>query len=491
MAESIYSITDGIDIDYDITRPPGVAGAIVNDINRQAFRDQKRLSVLSALQILSCVSAPSLRTPFGSKGSLYTVGIAPTASGKDIGMKYTKKALKSIGIPVYQKIPSAKSINKVLIDSDGVAVYVLDEVHEFFDALDNSRSPAYLKEIGGSMLNLYTDDDRSFDILEKREAKKEAQEAKKAIEKECRDTGIVLGSGEHKRRIEEVDLTLNKILNGINMPFFAMSGYSTPDNMRQLFSAKNFESGLSGRLLIVVGDEEVSRMEFRINRDSVKVDERISQHLSALKNKRFGKAQFFDQQAIDAAKDCHDRFELHVNDQDIGSIARRSAELLSRVYTVLSVGDGGKIKREHVYWSFMFVCESFLDVWLRYRANVNEADNSYDARWAEIKDKISIKLKGSTVPKPVYKSKIVEALFRSKKSKLNTLVKNAFPTDFESGKAMIINIALAELMMNGAVNVEGGSKVSVMDAKKFPSTQAPRKFIDIYNSVAMQFRPRG
>ena len=51
MTDSIYSITDGIDIDYDITRPPGVAGAIVNDINRQAFRDQKRLSVLSALQI--------------------------------------------------------------------------------------------------------------------------------------------------------------------------------------------------------------------------------------------------------------------------------------------------------------------------------------------------------------------------------------------------------------------------------------------------------
>ena len=110
MTDSIYSITDGIDIDYDITRPPGVAGAIVNDINRQAFRDQKRLSVLSAMQILSCVSAPSLRTPFGGKSSLYTVGIAPTASGKDIGMKYTKKALKSIGIPVYQKLPSAKSI---------------------------------------------------------------------------------------------------------------------------------------------------------------------------------------------------------------------------------------------------------------------------------------------------------------------------------------------------------------------------------------------
>lgn len=49
---------------------------------------------------------------------------------------------------------------------------MLDEVHEFFDALDNPRSPAYLKEIGGSMLNLYTDDDRSFDILEKRGKKR-------------------------------------------------------------------------------------------------------------------------------------------------------------------------------------------------------------------------------------------------------------------------------------------------------------------------------
>ncbi len=491
MAESIYSITDGIDIDYDITRPPGVAGAIVNDINRQAFRDQKRLSVLSALQILSCVSAPKLTTPFGGKCNLYTIGIAPTASGKDIGMKYTKHALSAVGVAAYQKIPSAKSINKVLIDGDGVAVYIIDEVHGFFSSLDDPRSPVYLKEIGESILNLYTDDKRTFDILEKRETKKENQEAKKTIDKDCRDTGIVLGSGEHKRRVEEVDLTLNTILSGISMPFCALSGYSTPDNMRQLFSAKNFESGLSGRLLVVVGDEEVSRMEFRINRDSVKIDERISQHLSALKNKRFGKAQFLDQQAINAAEDCHNRFELYVNDQDVGSIARRSAELLSRVYTVLSVGDGGKIKREHVYWSFMFVCESFLDVWLRYRANVNEADNSYDARWAEIKDKISLKLKGSTVPKPVYKSKIVETVFRSKKSKLNTLVKNAFPTDFESGKAMIIDIALAELMMNGAVNVEGGNKVSVMDAKKFPSTQAPRKFIDIYNSVAMLFRPRG
>lgn len=479
----IYDITKDSGYKYDPLTPPGLCGAIIKDINPQAKRPQPRLSALAALQIVSCASAPAMKTPSGAKTNLYTIGIAPSCSGKEVGQAYIKEALGNLKIMVSPKPPSDKSVNRTLLAGDGRAVYLIDEVQSFFAAMDPAnKAPAYLAGIGETFLQLYTQQRRSFDILELREAEQEVKDEKRSIDKDAKAEGIASGSSEYNRRMAEAEKKLQVMQQGIENPFVALAGYSTPLEMKKVFSVRNFESGQAGRFLVVCGDDDRGMMEFIDNApEKVVVSATIMGALNRIHaSPVVGCIQYADQAAKDAAKEIHYRIEEMRNDPELGAVMARAMEMISRVFSVIAVGDGGKVKCEHVWWATHFVIESVIDAWSAYVGNTLEVDVGVEARWQELLNKIAYMAKNSTLDAPLYKSKIIEAVFRAKKSKLNTIVNNAYPMDKPGGKKYIVDMALMEMLKAGAINIEGANKVSKMNLSTIDSIQVPAQFHELF-----------
>ncbi len=82
--KTIYDLTADINKEkwYDITKPPGLAGEIADDIAAGEVREQPRLRAVAALHELVIASKGKIKTPSGMKGNLMTICIADSAGGR-------------------------------------------------------------------------------------------------------------------------------------------------------------------------------------------------------------------------------------------------------------------------------------------------------------------------------------------------------------------------------------------------------------------------
>jgi len=479
---SIFEVSKGIDLlPYDITKAPGLAGRITNDINAQANRLQPRLAVLSALHIISCACCPHSRSPRGMKLNLITVGIAPTGSGKDIGIQYMKKALSINGISVEGQINSAQLIGKTLIHNNGMAFFVIDEAHNMFDAMVSPRAPQYQREIGGEVLSVYSDRLKMFSLVVAKNIKEDVEKERLLIKKVCKDEGIVEGSPEEDSRLEKVKRKIDMVEKGITDPFFSLAAYSTPANLEKIFCAENMDSGLAGRVIFVRAPEERAEAQF-VEYSKMEICADVSLGVAKLKSRGGITVTWHGQDAVDLAKKIHYAFEKIRNDGSIGAVATRGFELVEKVASIIALGDGGAIKVEHLSWAFQFILESITDTWASSRVNESQDDDGWHARWTELSDKVVRVLIGTTSASPVSASQIVQRVFRSKKSRLYKLCSAAYPADIERGKKEFVRMALTQMLSIGAVDKDG-SKFWLFSPENIEKMQPSQEFVDVYNNV--------
>lgn len=481
MSSSIFSIVDGVDdFGYDILNPPGLAKLIVDDINKQAYRAQPRLSMLAALQIIAGVCAPNLLTPQASKTNLITMGVCLSGGGKDIGQQYMKALFGKLSIQVYSGIPSSQSISKSLLDTNGRAIYVIDEIQSLFGSMDGKSAPAYLRNIGNEMMSLYTDSIKKFNYLEIKGVKTEVEEDVKKETKKMKDEGISFGGGEYTRRMAEIMKRVDEVTSGIQNPYFAVAGYSTPQKLASIFSQENIESGLIGRMLVVIGSDERARAELKKYREKLTINTNVISGVARLKDLSLGQINFDCDETFEYAKKLNDRLEDHINDGELGSVMARAWNLIERVSTVLAAGDGGKVKIIHIKWAFITVCNSIFDLWTMHRSNASQEEDGFESRWFELRDRIIQCVRGKGFSDAIPKSKIIEKIFRSKKSRLYSVIQIAYPTDTKRGCTDVVNDCLTELLAAGVIDMNGKSFFQ-MNLSKADDVGPSKAFISVFS----------
>jgi hypothetical protein len=138
---------------------PGIVGELVHRILAVSLKPQPALALQAALAAMATLKGRKYRLMqgVGTPANLYTIGIAPTGSGKDHAQKCVSKLFTALGLPDIEfDVPvSGAGIAASLARSEyGLAC--MDEVGHVFAPMFASRPDARYQEISRTILRLFS-----------------------------------------------------------------------------------------------------------------------------------------------------------------------------------------------------------------------------------------------------------------------------------------------------------------------------------------------
>ncbi len=483
--DSVYDLMADINKEhwYDITKPPGIAGEIAMDIAAGEVREQPRLRAAAALHELIIASGGKVKTPSGMKGNLLTICIAESAGGKDRSQSHFKITAKDIskGGHVFGRIASSKDIGRTLVNSGGVATFIIDECHSMFGIMKNKNGAYYMQELGSEILSVYSDRLKKFSDLDILNAKETLGKEIKKLRSRAKDEAIATGEIQRQEAKLEREILL-PIQQGIEDPIFSMMCFSTPEKLGSIICAENIGTGLIGRGIFIKGKDGRSRKSNKFDHVTPK---NLIANLKSLDSGLPKVAKYENDAVMELSLMLDDNFEQLRNDVDIGAVVSRSFEQVEKVSTALSIGNHGVITEAMLMWSYCFVCESLLDVISMLRVNESEDGHGTIARWNEIKNRIQNILSGRNMEDRMSQSQLIQKVIKPKS--LNRLAESIGRTNGEEvayGAELVVTPVLQALITNGAIDSIGRG-YWISDAKKFTSTKISAKFMQIVDGVGL------
>lgn len=483
--ESVHDLMSDIDSKhwYDITKPPGLAGKLADDIGAGEIREQPRLRAVAALHELLIASGGRVKTPSGMKGNLLTICIAESAGGKDRSQNHFKIITKNIdkGQHVFGRIASSKDIGRTLVNSNGVATFVIDECHSLFGIMTNKTGAAYMQELGSEILSVYSDRLKKFSDLDILNAKEILEKEVKKLYKKGKDNGIVESEIKRQEALLERDI-LQPIMQGIEDPIFSMMCFSTPGKLSNIISQQHIESGLIGRGIFIKSPEGRQR---KVKRSYEGTPKSLLDELAQV-GKGQPKVAVYDCEATqELANMLDDRFEDLRNDEAVGAVIARSWEQVEKVATALSLGNKGIINEATLMWAYCFVVESLLDVVSLLNVNESKDELGTLSRWNEIKYRIENTLRGKTRADKLSQSALVQRVVKTQalRGLAQSLATNA-GEEFSHGAETLILPVVNELIKSKAIDCVGRG-YWINDPKKFEKTKMSAKFMQIVDGVGL------
>jgi hypothetical protein len=146
-----------------LPEPAGLVREIRDHILDTARSPQPELALAAALTIVG--SAMARRYSFENlRSNLYLVGVAPSASGKEVPLSAVTRILGDAGLANTLAGGEPKSGTAVLsrLAEHPVAVYTLDEFGMLLRALTEKNAPKHLREIVKYMTEIFTKADDSY-----------------------------------------------------------------------------------------------------------------------------------------------------------------------------------------------------------------------------------------------------------------------------------------------------------------------------------------
>lgn len=484
---TIYDLTADIDKKtwYDITKPPGLAGEIAEDVALGEVRAQPRLRAVAALHELLIASGGKIKTPSGMKGNLLTICIGDSAAGKDRAQAHFKLISRDIdkGRHVFGRVASSKDIARALINHGALATFIIDECHGLFGVMSSKNGATYMQELGSEILSVYSDRLKKFSDLDAVNAKEQLDKELKKLRAEVKDKGIA--EGEYRRREAQLEREiLWPIQQGIEDPIFSMMCFSTPEKLAKIICQENIGTGLIGRGIFIKGKdgrERKAKRKFGHQTPKALIDK-----LKSIDKSSPLVAKYENEAVEELADSLDDRFEDLRNDVALGAVISRSFEQVEKVATALSAGNKGVITESMLMWSFCFVCESLLDVASTLRANEVEEGNGTMARWNEIKARIENILSGRNDREDkMPKSELYRRVIKTKKLKeIAESIARVNGEDTSYGARTLIDPVIIELLYSKAVDAVGQG-YWIRDASKFDDAKMNTKFTQIIDGINM------
>lgn len=483
--KTIYDLTADINKShwYDITKPPGLAGDIAEDIAAGEVREQPRLRAVAALHELVIASKGKIKTPSGMKGNILTICIADSAGGKDRSQSHFKMVSRDIdkGMHIFGRIASSKDIGRSLINHEGVATFIIDECHGLFGVMSNKNGATYMAELGSEILSIYSDRLKKFSDLDAINAKEQLEKEIKKLKSEVKEKGIV--ESEYRRREMQLEREiLWPIQQGIEDPIFSMMCFSTPEKLASIICAENIGTGLIGRAIFIKGKDGRAKKSRRYGH---KTPKELIEKMKAIEKSSPAVARYEDETVQAMAESLDDRFEELRNDVALGAVISRSFEQVEKVATALSAGNKGVITEQMLMWSFCFVCESLTDVMSMLKVNESQEELGTMARWNEIKNRVESILSGRTREDSMPQSSLLQRVVKTKSLKgLAESIARANGEEFSYGAKTLVIPVIQALMASRAIDAVGCG-YWINDASKFEETKMSVKFTQIVDGVGM------
>ena len=304
----------------------------------------------------------------GGKLNLFTLAIAPSASGKEHGQGWFAQIASELklGRHVVGGIASDVDMIRNLVDGDGHCCYRIDEIQALFNAIKNKNANTYENKIGDLILTLITSKMYLFTGNHRRHFLEQIDKDITSTEKKLKALKDVPSDSAHGE-YEELDrdrreLTEKReyIENGWPDPMVSIMGHSTPEELDNIVSAKNINSGLIGRcLLIRCGD---TRAQLNDNQSASS-----EQHKSILSRLDKIKRERKSLLATPKAKEMFRAIRLYYDDDDrrnhptLGAVYSRALEQINKVCNLLAI-ESGTVDVEHVRYAIALIERNIKDI---------------------------------------------------------------------------------------------------------------------------------
>ena len=344
----------------DLLKPPGLAGDICRLMEGTAYRQIPDLYPIAALHIMS-LCAPGSYTKFTKRLNLLTLGIALSAAGKEgpQDIVRTLSAKNALGKSVYGGVGSFKEFILNLVESDGVTLYAVDEVHSLFASMKSKNANTYESKMEAEILTMSSTSLYTFRGAEKREFAEKINNGIARLNKR-----IDMGEDNLQDQVDTLNKRLGYIESGFPNPHFSLMGHSTPDNIDGLINQQNIGSGLLGRMLVVRCNEYRAKLDLdnMMPQDQVdKLEEDIVFSLAMIKG-HVGEMPITPE-AKKTLDECLEYYEddEQRNHQSIGALYARCYEQVLKVSAILALGCR-EVKKEYVDYAFALVENSIADI---------------------------------------------------------------------------------------------------------------------------------
>lgn len=470
--------------EINLVELPDFAGKIVKDILEFQVVPQPRIACIGALHLLS-LSSPLTTSPRGFKTNLISIVVAPSASGKDAHQEYLDLASSEAGFGkhIIGDMRSDKDLISNFLTNENITLYKMDEVHGFFGGVNAKNASAYQKNMGSSILNLYSSKVLKLSGIMRRELELERQKEVSRKMREMSNAGIE-NEDAISAEVEVINSKYRDIENyGIRNPYFSMMGSSTPINMDAFINESNLADGMLGRIIFARGEDERPVVDF-YGKVKVMPHSEVVNKLRDIKSRDMPYVKWADVEAEMTMKAVHDwtQQDESRNNEEFGAVYMRFGEQVEKVASILAIGNNFKVTKAHIEWAYKFVYMSISDVITTYKANVSKTGTPDELEDSWNKSLASMcKLFGDS-GKAVTMGAFKQQLFRVAKKKFPLREKVELIARAEGRQVEAIQQEFIDMVFSPAwtkpngiqvVKSVGDKKFGILDAHEFKSLPMP------------------
>lgn len=320
----------------NVENPHGFLGVLCSEINDTADRSLDIAYPLYALQILLLTTIKNSRKGInGEKISLITMLIALSGSGKNAPQTFLKKIARVLGLSqyIFDKPRSDKDLIHNLVDNKGVSCYLVDEAHDLLESMTSAYSSTYLKGIETEILKLATASLYELSGNHRREFGQKYSALISGLKGKL-EAG---DSASDIQRLDELEATLDKIINGFENPILNAALASTPEKFDSFISLSNIEKGLLGRCIILRAPDSRSPLKTPVTKEpSESTIDKLKEISGQVANVIISdEAEVF----LKEIRDFYDQDEYR-NHQTLGAIYARVYERVIGISNILGLVHG-------------------------------------------------------------------------------------------------------------------------------------------------------
>ncbi|WP_435018474.1 bifunctional DNA primase/polymerase [Tundrisphaera sp. TA3] len=143
---------------FDPMDLPGMIGDTVRWIARHAIYELPELALLNALAFAGACMGRRYASPMDTRTNIYLVGVDTSGGGKDFSRKMIRKLAVRSGLGTFLGSNDIRSASGLARDLEGRAsqLMMLDEFGMMLQALNDPKSPPYLREVTKLIMICYS-----------------------------------------------------------------------------------------------------------------------------------------------------------------------------------------------------------------------------------------------------------------------------------------------------------------------------------------------
>lgn len=142
----------------EVLAPPGWLSEVIEWNLSTALYPMRKLALAGALALLSTITGRKLTDGFGTRTNIYSLGLAPSGSGKEHARTVNKRILQAAGAGMRlgpERIGSSAGLVN-WVKSEPAILFQLDEIGRLFATMKSAAKSPHLFNIASVLMSLYS-----------------------------------------------------------------------------------------------------------------------------------------------------------------------------------------------------------------------------------------------------------------------------------------------------------------------------------------------